>query len=107
MCAISVRDGKSGRSFHQRFGNDPTGYGGTMAFFRVSRSLFDSGFLRLASASLIRRSQIAIAVVMEGSEPNVSYHGATYAAPVVKNILQAWKNKAERLPEKPVSFKLE
>ena len=55
----------------------------------------------------VENPQIAIAVVMEGTEPDVSYHGGTYAAPVVKNILQAWKNKAERLPEKPVSFKLE
>ena len=50
--------------------------------------------------------QIAIAVVMEGTEPDVSYHGATYAAPIVKAILTAWKDKRERPPEEKVNFKV-
>jgi penicillin-binding protein 2 len=55
----------------------------------------------------IENPQIAIAVVMEGTEPDVSYHGGTYAAPVVKSILEAWKEKSERPPVKPVTFKVE
>lgn len=50
--------------------------------------------------------QIAIAVVMEGTEPDVSYHGATYAAPIVKAILTAWKDKRERPPEEKVELKI-
>ncbi len=55
----------------------------------------------------IENPQIAIAVVMEGTEPDVSYHGAFFAAPIVKSILTAWKEKSEREPLKPVSFKVD
>ncbi len=55
----------------------------------------------------IENPQIAIAVCMEGTEPDVSYHGATYAAPVIKSILEAWKLKNEREPVKPVNFKVQ
>ena len=56
----------------------------------------------------IDNPQIAIAVVMEGTEPDVGYHGGTYAAPVVKAILEAWKDKSERAPTAPaVNFKVE
>ena len=56
----------------------------------------------------IDNPQIAIAVVMEGTEPDVGYHGGTYAAPVVKAILEAWKKKSERAPTAPaVNFKVE
>ena len=52
--------------------------------------------------------QIAIAVVLEGTEPDVSYHGGTYAAPVVKAILETWKEKRERPPtQAPANFKVE
>jgi penicillin-binding protein 2 len=54
----------------------------------------------------VQNPQIAIAVVMEGTEPDVSYHGALYAAPVIKSILQVWKDKSERPPAQPVSFKV-
>lgn len=50
--------------------------------------------------------QIAIAVVMEGTEPDVSYHGATYAAPIVKAILTAWKEKRERPPVEKVDLRI-
>jgi penicillin-binding protein 2 len=56
----------------------------------------------------IDNPRIAIAVVMEGTEPGVDYHGGTYAAPVVKAILEAWKEKSERAPTAPaVNFKVE
>jgi penicillin-binding protein 2 len=54
----------------------------------------------------LENPQIAVAVVMEGTEPDVSYHGGTYAAPVVKAVLQAWKDKSERPPVTPVNFKM-
>ena len=55
----------------------------------------------------VENPQVAIAVVMEGTEPDTSYHGGTYAAPVVKAILETWKTKSERVPDKPVDFKVE
>lgn len=52
--------------------------------------------------------QIAIAVVMEGTEPDVGYHGGTYASPIVKAILETWKEKSERPPDaQPVNFKVQ
>jgi penicillin-binding protein 2 len=51
--------------------------------------------------------RIAIAVVLEGAELDTSFGGGLYAAPVVKSILEAWKLKNEREPEKPVHFKVQ
>ncbi|MEI6105575.1 MAG: penicillin-binding transpeptidase domain-containing protein [Opitutae bacterium] len=56
----------------------------------------------------IENPRIAIAVVMEGTEPDVGYHGGTYAAPIVKAILETWKEKSERQPAPaPVNFKVQ
>ncbi|WP_438483276.1 peptidoglycan D,D-transpeptidase FtsI family protein [Oleiharenicola lentus] len=44
--------------------------------------------------------QIAVAVVLEGKEDQ-SFGGGTYAGPVVKAILQAWKDKRDRPPTLP------
>ena len=55
----------------------------------------------------IENPQIAIAVCVEGTEPDTSYHGGLYAAPVVKSILEAWKLKSEREPVKPVNFQVQ
>jgi penicillin-binding protein 2 len=55
----------------------------------------------------VENPQIAIAVVMEGTDPDVSYHGGTYAAPVVKSILEAWKRKSERPPAERVKFRVD
>lgn len=41
----------------------------------------------------VENPQIAIAVVMEGSEEDASYHGGTYAAPVVKAVFETWRDK--------------
>jgi penicillin-binding protein 2 len=56
----------------------------------------------------IENPSIAIAVVVEGTEPDVGYHGGTYAAPIVKAILEAWKEKSERAPAPPpANFKVQ
>lgn len=46
--------------------------------------------------------RIAIAVVMEGQELDANYGGGIHASPVVKAILQKWKEKSERPP--PATF---
>lgn len=50
----------------------------------------------------LENPQVAIAVVMEGTEPDLSYHGGTFAAPVVKAILEAWKYKRDHPAEQPM-----
>ncbi len=51
--------------------------------------------------------RIAVAVVLEGDE-NMKFGGGTNAAPVVKDILQAWKDKSERPPPAaPVNLRLD
>jgi penicillin-binding protein 2 len=56
----------------------------------------------------IENPSIAIAVVVEGTEPDVGYHGGTYAAPIVKALLETWKEKSERQPAPPpVNFKVQ
>lgn len=54
----------------------------------------------------LENPQIAIAVVLEGKEGQ-NFHGATYAGPVVKALLETWKAKRERVPVKPMTFKIE
>ncbi len=43
----------------------------------------------------IDNPQIAIAVVMEGQELDANYGGSIHASPVVKAVLQAWKDKRD------------
>ena len=51
--------------------------------------------------------RIAVAVVLEGEEDQ-NFGGGLYSGPVVKAILQAWKDKRERPPAAPpVNFKME
>jgi penicillin-binding protein 2 len=42
--------------------------------------------------------RIAMAVVMESTEPDANYGGGLHAAPVVQAVMQAWKEKSERMP---------
>ncbi len=46
----------------------------------------------------VENPQIAIAVVMESTEPDANYGGGLHAAPVVQAVMQAWKEKRDRLP---------
>ena len=47
--------------------------------------------------------QIAIAVCLESQEPDASFGGGTYSSPIVKAILEAWKNKQDNpAPKAPV-----
>ncbi len=51
--------------------------------------------------------RIAVAVVLEGEEGQ-DFGGGLYSGPVVKAILQAWKDKRDRPPAAaPVNFKME
>ena len=61
----------------------------------------------LVAFAPVENPQIAIAVVLEGQEEGVDFGGGLYSAPVVKAILEAWKTKSERVPDKPVKFKVE
>jgi len=54
----------------------------------------------------LENPQIAIAVVLEGAE-DVDFGGGVNAAPVVKRILEAWKEKRDRPPVTPVNFKVQ
>jgi penicillin-binding protein 2 len=42
--------------------------------------------------------RIAVAVMMESTEPDANYGGGLHAAPVTRAVLQAWKEKSERMP---------
>ncbi|HEX2861027.1 MAG TPA: penicillin-binding transpeptidase domain-containing protein, partial [Lacunisphaera sp.] len=55
----------------------------------------------------IENPRIAIAVMLEGAEDDNNFGGGTYAAPVVKAILQAWKDKRDRPPERPVNLQVQ
>ena len=47
--------------------------------------------------------QIAIAVCLESQELDASFGGGTYSSPIVKAILEAWKNKQDNpAPKAPV-----
>lgn len=46
----------------------------------------------------LENPKIAIAIVLEGQEEGASFGGGTNAGPVVKAILEAWKEKSERMP---------
>lgn len=59
----------------------------------------------LVAFAPLENPQIAVAVVMEGTEPDASYHGGTYAAPVVHAILQTWKDKRDRAASQPIDLK--
>ena len=66
---------------------------------------------RLANCGLLGvgllEPRIAVAVVLEGEEDQ-NFGGGLYSGPVVKAILQAWKDKRERPPAAPpVNFKME
>lgn len=50
--------------------------------------------------------QIAVAVALEGGEDE-NFGGGLYSGPVVKAVLQAWKDKRERAPAAAVNFKME
>lgn len=50
--------------------------------------------------------RIAVAVVLEGGEDE-NFGGGLYSGPVVKAVLQAWKDKRDRPPAPPVNFKVE
>lgn len=51
--------------------------------------------------------RIAVAVVLEGGEDE-NFGGGLYSGPVVRAILQAWKDKRDRPPAvPPVNFKME
>lgn len=47
----------------------------------------------------VENPQIAVAVVLEGAEDDNNFGGGVYAAPVVKAIFQAWKDKRGRPAE--------
>jgi penicillin-binding protein 2 len=53
----------------------------------------------------LENPQIAVAVVLEGAEDE-NFGGGTNAAPVVKAVLEAWKEKRERPAAQPVNFKM-
>ncbi len=55
----------------------------------------------------LENPKIAVAVVLEGALDDNNFGGGAYAGPVVKAILEAWKTKRDRVPEKPVNFKVE
>lgn len=46
----------------------------------------------------VEKPRIAIAVVLEGQEEGANYGGGANAGPVVKAILERWKEKSERMP---------
>ena len=50
--------------------------------------------------------QIAIAVCLESQEPDASFGGGVYSSPIVKAILEAWKNKQDHPAEKAPVFKV-
>jgi penicillin-binding protein 2 len=58
----------------------------------------------LVSFAPVENPQIAIAVVLEGAVDDNNFGGGTYAAPVVKAILQAWKDKQDRPAIQPVKL---
>ncbi|MSU46218.1 MAG: peptidoglycan glycosyltransferase [Lacunisphaera sp.] len=60
----------------------------------------------LVAFAPLENPQIAVAVVLEGALDDDNFGGGTYAAPVVKAILEAWQTKSERPPVKPVNFKV-
>ena len=61
----------------------------------------------LVAFAPVENPQIAVAVVLEGAIDDNSFGGGTYAAPIVHAILQAWKDKQDRPPAKPVNFSLQ
>lgn len=61
----------------------------------------------LVSFAPLEDPQIAVAVVLEGAEDDNNFGGGTFAAPVVKAILEKWKVKRDRPPAPPVNFKVE
>ncbi len=61
----------------------------------------------LVSFAPLEDPRIAVAVVLEGAEDDNNFGGGTFAAPVVKAILQAWKDQRDRPPVTPVNFKME
>lgn len=60
----------------------------------------------LVAFAPVEAPRIAVVVVLEGEEDQ-NFGGGVHAGPVVQSILQAWKDKAERPPVKPVNFKME
>ncbi|HQY05520.1 MAG TPA: hypothetical protein PLQ52_05615, partial [Lacunisphaera sp.] len=51
--------------------------------------------------------RIAIAVVLEGAEDQ-DFGGGLYSGPVVKAVLQAWRDKRDRPPAAtPLNFRME
>ena len=50
--------------------------------------------------------QIAIAVCLESQEPDASFGGGVYSAPIVKAILTAWKDKRDNPAAKAPTFRL-
>jgi penicillin-binding protein 2 len=46
----------------------------------------------------VENPQIAIAVALEGQDPDAEFGGGTYSAPVVKAVLQAWAEKHKGTP---------
>jgi penicillin-binding protein 2 len=58
----------------------------------------------LVAFAPVENPQIAVAVVLEGAVDDNNFGGGTYAGPVVKAILQAWKDKKERPPDKPANL---
>ena len=61
----------------------------------------------LVSFAPLEDPQIAVAVVLEGAEGDNNFGGGTFAAPVVKAVLEKWKDKRDRPPAPPVNFKIE
>ncbi len=54
----------------------------------------------------VENPQIAIAVCLESQEPDASFGGGVYSSPIVKAILEAWKNKQDHPAEKAPVFKV-
>ena len=50
--------------------------------------------------------RIAIAVCLESQEPDASFGGGLFASPVVKAVLETWKEKQEHPPEPAPAFKV-
>ncbi len=55
----------------------------------------------------VENPRIAVAVVLEGAEDDNNFGGGTYAGPVVKAILQAWKDKQERTSVQPLNLSVQ
>ena len=60
----------------------------------------------LVAFAPIENPRIAIAVVLEGAEDDNNFGGGTYAAPIVKAVLQAWKEKQDRPAGNPINFQV-